>query len=60
MMFIFLMFLIITFFLMLLGLMFWGAGYFIIWVFDINYIWTYWHGLSCLLFYMVMVGIFKK
>lgn len=38
----------------------WGVGNLVIWVFNINYTWTIWHGLICALFYRLLKGIFNK
>ena len=46
---------------MVLGtLIFWGLGNLIIFVFKINYEWTFLHGLVAQLVFMILRNIFKK
>lgn len=55
------LFLSILAFAVLLGLsslIFWGLGNLIIWVFKINYTWTIWHGLVCVLVFGLLKEIF--
>ena len=42
------------------SLIFWGLGNLIIYVFGINYTWTFLHGLVTFLIYQVIQGIFQK
>lgn len=41
-------------------LIFWGIGNLFIWIFNINYIWTIWHGLAVEIIYIILKGIFKR
>lgn len=54
--------LIISFFIsIILGtLIFWGLGNLIVFVFKINYEWTFLHGLVAQLVFMILRNIFKK
>ena len=54
--------LIISFFIsIILGtLIFWGLGNLIVFVFKINYEWTFLHGLVVQLVFMILRNIFKK
>lgn len=42
------------------SLIFWGLGNLIIWVFNINYIWTIWHGLVCALAFALLKELFDR
>lgn len=42
------------------SLIFWGLGNFIIFVFKINYTWTFLHGITLELIYLFLKGIFSK
>lgn len=42
------------------ALIFWGLGSLIIWVFKINFAWTFWHGLVCALVFVLLKEIFGK
>jgi len=41
-------------------LIMWGVGNLIIWVFHINYNWTFWHGLASCFIYWILRGIFNS
>lgn len=40
------------------SLIFWSIGNLIIWAFKINYVWTIWHGLVCVLLFLLLKEIF--
>lgn len=40
-------------------LMMWGLGNLVIFVFDINYVWTIWHGLGCAILIQFIRNIFR-
>lgn len=42
------------------GLIFWGIGSFIVWVFNISFHWTYLHGVATALIIGVLKSIFRK
>ena len=42
------------------GLIFWGIGSFIVWVFNISFHWTYLHGVATALIIGILKSIFKK
>lgn len=42
------------------SLIVWGVGVFVCDVFDINYIWTFWHGLATTLVLSVVGSFFKN
>lgn len=42
------------------GLVFWGLGSFIIWVFKIPFSWTYLHGIATAIIVGVLKSIFRK
>lgn len=42
------------------GLIFWGLGSFIIWVFKIPFFWTYLHGIATAIIVGVLKSIFRK
>lgn len=42
------------------GLCMWGIGNFVLWVFKVNYEWTYLHGLATSLILGVVGGAFKS
>lgn len=42
------------------GLIFWGLGSFIIWVFKIPFSWTYLHGIATAIIVGVLKSIFRK
>ena len=42
------------------GLVWWGVGNFFIWAFNINFVWTYWHGLAMALVSSLIGGITIK
>lgn len=42
------------------GLIFWGLGNFIIWVFGISYTWTYLHGVAAAIIIHILKSIFKR
>ena len=59
------MFILLTLLLLVLafgfsGLVMWGIGSFIIWVFGISFTWTYWHGLAVAFIIWILSSIFKK
>lgn len=41
------------------GLVMWGIGSFIIWVFGISFVWTYWHGLAVAFIIWILSSTFK-
>lgn len=41
------------------GCIFWGLGSFIIWAFNIDFLWTFWHGLACEFIFIVLKNIFN-
>lgn len=41
------------------GLIYWGIGAFIVHVFQIDYAWTYWHGLALSFITWILGGIFS-
>ena len=49
---------IIAFAFVLSSLIFWGLGNLIIWIFKINYTWTFLHGLACALVFALLKEIF--
>lgn len=40
------------------AMIFWGFGNLVIWVFKVEYVWTFWHGLVCQLAFKVLGDIF--
>ena len=42
------------------SLIFWGLGNLVIWVFKINYTWTFLHGLIAEFIYVILKEIFGK
>lgn len=44
----------------LAGLIFWGLGSFVIWVFNIPFSWTYLHGVATAIIIGILKSIFKK
>lgn len=42
------------------ALIFWGIGSFIVWAFEINFVWTFWHGLAVAIIFAVLRKLFKK
>ena len=44
----------------LAGLIFWGLGSFIIWVFKIPFSWTYLHGIATAIIVGILKSIFRK
>ena len=42
------------------GLIVWGIGVFVCNVFNINYVWTFWHGVATTLVLAVIGGFFRS
>lgn len=42
------------------GLIYWGIGSLVVYVFDLSYTWTYLHGLVCALLVGTLRSIFEK
>ena len=42
------------------GLIVWGVGVFVCNVFNINYVWTFWHGIATTLVLTVVGGFFRS
>lgn len=42
------------------GLIVWGIGVFVCNVFNINYVWTFWHGVATTLVLSVIGGFFRS
>lgn len=42
------------------GIIFWGLGLFVIRVFHIYFTWTFWHGISCGILWILLKELFSR
>ena len=45
---------------LLSGLVCWGIGAFVVWAFNINFVWTFWHGIAASLVLGLLGGYVKE